>query len=217
RPGGGHPRARRGRHRGGRAADARRSGLVPEDPPRLWPPRPPLRVHQLLRGSGSAAQAGDVQAVGSRPDRGRSQREPRDGRATPARPALLAAAGYRPKQLTPKLPHQRKGSVQERGWDEGSGRVMPHRAATRVTPAVPPARSLDAAPQEQRWHREDNHHQESDADPAVGIGAEPRHSALVNKERDQYRTGPEQRSPTHGPPSSPPGVRWEPRLHRRGG
>jgi len=69
--------------------------------------------------------------------------------------------------------------------------VMPHRAATRVTPAAPPARSLDAAPQEQRWHRKDDHHQESNADPTIGIGTEPRHGALVNKERDQYRPGPE--------------------------
>ena len=67
RPGGGHPRARGGRHRGGRTPDPRRSGLVPEDPARLRTSRPPLRVHELLRGPGPAAQAGDLQAVGPRP------------------------------------------------------------------------------------------------------------------------------------------------------
>src|SRR5439155_856322 len=64
RAGGVDPRARRGGLRGGRAAIARRPRLVPEDPPRLGPPRAPLRVHELLRGARPAPQAGHVQALG---------------------------------------------------------------------------------------------------------------------------------------------------------
>ena len=59
-------RARRRRHRRVGAPDARRSRLVREDARRPRRRDPPLRVHELLRGARPAAQAGHVQAVGSR-------------------------------------------------------------------------------------------------------------------------------------------------------
>ena len=88
------------------------------------------------------------------------------------------------------------------GGGEGSGPVVLHRPAAGVAPSPPPARSLDPAPQEQRGHREHDDDQERHAEPAVGIGPEPRHRALVDDERDQYDTSPEQRSTSHGPTSS---------------
>ena len=72
RAGRGDPRARRGRLRRVGAADARRSRLVREDPRGPRRRDPALRVHELLRGARPAAQAGDLQAVGSR----RARRSP---------------------------------------------------------------------------------------------------------------------------------------------
>ena len=84
-------RARRGRHRRVGAPDARRSRLVPEDPRAARRRDPPLRVHELLRGARPAAQAGHLQAVGSRGAR-RARRHARGRRQAPARRAALARA-----------------------------------------------------------------------------------------------------------------------------
>ena len=83
----------------GRAPVAGRSGLVPENPPRLRPPRAPLRVHQLLRGPRPAAQAGDVQALGSR-GRRCAGRAPVARRQASARAALVDAAERRRELVT---------------------------------------------------------------------------------------------------------------------
>jgi rSAM/selenodomain-associated transferase 2 len=84
----------------------------------------------------------------------------------------------------------------------GSGPVMPHSASTGFTPSPPPAHASHAAPQERRGHREQNDDQEGQPEPAVRVGTEPPDGALLQDERDQHRTGPEQRSTCHGPPSS---------------
>jgi rSAM/selenodomain-associated transferase 2 len=86
--------------------------------------------------------------------------------------------------------------------DERSGPMVLQRSAARVAPPAPPARSLDPAAEEQRRHREHDNDQQRHPEPAVGVGSEPRHHALLDDERDQHDTGPEQRSTSHGPTSS---------------
>lgn len=92
---------------------------------------------------------------------------------------------------------------------ERSVPVVLRRASTGVTPSAPSADSLDTAPQERRRHREHDDHDEGHPEPAIGVGPEPAHRALLDDERDQHRTGPEQRSTTHGRPSSLRGGRSE--------
>src|SRR5205085_9928438 len=61
---------------------------VPQGPSRLRSPRPTLRVHQLLRGAGPAAQAGHVQALGPR-GRRRARRAAGARRQAPALAAVM--------------------------------------------------------------------------------------------------------------------------------
>jgi rSAM/selenodomain-associated transferase 2 len=90
----------------------------------------------------------------------------------------------------------------DRSGGETSGPVVLQGSAAGVAPATPPARALDPAPQKQRGHREHDENQERHTEPAVGVGSEPRHRALLDDERDQHGTGPEQRSTSHGATSS---------------
>ena len=60
---------------------------------------PPLRVHELLRGARPAAQAGDLQALGSRARPGRPGCDARERRAAPAHASVLAATGCRGRRF----------------------------------------------------------------------------------------------------------------------
>lgn len=84
----------------------------------------------------------------------------------------------------------------------GSAPVVPHGAPTRLAPPPPSTRPLHAAPQEHGRHRKQEHDEEGRPEPAIGVGAEPPDRALLNDEPDQHGAGPEQRSTSHGSPSS---------------
>jgi rSAM/selenodomain-associated transferase 2 len=84
----------------------------------------------------------------------------------------------------------------------GSAPVVLHCATARLAPPAPSAGPLHTAPQEHGRDREQEHHQEGRPEPAVGVGAEQANGALLNDEPDQHGAGPEQRSTSHGPPSS---------------
>lgn len=84
----------------------------------------------------------------------------------------------------------------------GSAPVVPHGASTRLAPPPPSARPLHAAPQEHGRHREQEHDEEGRPEPAIRVGTEPLDRALLNDEPDQHGARPEQRSTSHGPPSS---------------
>jgi rSAM/selenodomain-associated transferase 2 len=84
----------------------------------------------------------------------------------------------------------------------GSGPVVFQGASTSLAPPAPPGHPLDTAPQEDRWHREQDGEQEGRSEPAIGVGTEQTDRGLLNDEPDQHRAGPEQRSTPHGPPAS---------------
>jgi rSAM/selenodomain-associated transferase 2 len=84
----------------------------------------------------------------------------------------------------------------------GSGAVVLHRAPARLAPPAPAADPLHPAPEEQGGHREQQDDQGGHAQPAVGAGAEEAHRRLLHDQADQHRTGPEERSASHGSPSS---------------
>jgi rSAM/selenodomain-associated transferase 2 len=81
----------------------------------------------------------------------------------------------------------------------GSAAVVLHGPTTGL---APPAQPLDTARQERGRHREQDDDQEGRSEPAIGVGAEQAHRGLLQDEPDQHRAGPEQRSTSHGPPSS---------------
>jgi rSAM/selenodomain-associated transferase 2 len=85
---------------------------------------------------------------------------------------------------------------------DGSGPVVPHRAATRLAPTAPAARPLHPGPQEQGGHRQKKDDQGGHAEPVVGASAEEAHRGLLDDQADQNCAGPEQRSTSHGSPSS---------------
>jgi rSAM/selenodomain-associated transferase 2 len=84
----------------------------------------------------------------------------------------------------------------------GSGPVVLYSASARLTPPAPSAGPFHAAPQEHGRDREQERDEERRAEPAIGVGAEPANRALLNDERHQHGAGPEQRSTSHGSPSS---------------
>ena len=84
----------------------------------------------------------------------------------------------------------------------GSAPVVLHSAPARLAPPAPSAGPFHAAPQEHGRHREQEHDDERHAEPAIGVGAEPADCALLNDEPHQHGAGPEQRSTSHGSPSS---------------
>jgi rSAM/selenodomain-associated transferase 2 len=86
--------------------------------------------------------------------------------------------------------------------ESGSGPVVLRSAPARLTPPAPSAGPFHAAPQEHGRHREQEHDDERHAEPAIGVGAEPADRALLNDEPHQHGAGPEQRSTSHGSPSS---------------
>ena len=116
RAGRGAPRRRRGRHRRRRAPDARRSRLVPEDPPRPRRRGPALHLHELLRGARPDAQAGDLPALGPRGSRRAGDSQVARRPAAPRRARLVArndgGAGRRSQgPPAPAPPRLRPGAV----------------------------------------------------------------------------------------------------------
>jgi rSAM/selenodomain-associated transferase 2 len=83
-----------------------------------------------------------------------------------------------------------------------SGPVVLQRPPAGLTPPAPPADPPDARGEQDGRHREQDGDQEGHSEPAIRVRAERPDRDLLHDERDQHRAGPEQRSTSHGPPSS---------------
>jgi rSAM/selenodomain-associated transferase 2 len=85
---------------------------------------------------------------------------------------------------------------------DGSAPVVLQCPLPGLAPPPPSTDTLHARGQENGRHGEQDGDQERGPQPAIRVGAGPADHSLLDDEPDQHRAGPEQRSTSHGPPSS---------------